>query len=76
MTPLIITLLFIPPKDVYAQEVELLHFMTKSKEEFLGRPDCSFANKKNIPHFFRKDKNDIEDRRALEFLNEIKKKFL
>ena len=76
LTPVVLTLLFIPSKDVYAQEVELLHFMTKSKEEFLGRPTCSFANKKNIPHFFRKDKNDVEDKRALEFLKEIKNKFL
>ena len=49
--------------------------MTKSKEEFLGRETCSFDGKKNIPHFFRNDKNEVKEMRAVDFLNKFKDKF-
>ena len=68
-------LIFLQPNNRYAEDVELMHYYTKSKEEFLGRLTCSCDGRKNIPRFFKFDHKETEDKRVIDNLDKWRDKF-
>ncbi len=58
----------------YTDDIDLFHYITKSKEEFLKRDTCPCGRLKDLEIFLKYDKNEVVDKRAIEIAKKLKNK--